>query len=146
MEIKVRAWHHKNKEFTYSTLSEIWENGFRVCESSRINFFPCHYDKSGHFLHDSVFRGFKKSCWIPSHAEWELFTGIQDKNGKEVYAGDVLRRHSHEDCFVVEWNVMNARFVLTRICEIPEIGQAIGFLSVCEIIGNIHENPELIGG
>jgi hypothetical protein len=73
------------------------------------------------------------------------FTGLLDKNGKEIYEGDIVQYENQNsmalDTSVVEW-VENYH---------PKIGDygISGFLvkclpDQCEIIGNIYENPELI--
>ncbi len=62
------------------------------------------------------------------------FTGLLDKNGKEVYEGDILREVNN--ALVVEWH--NTGFW----CEAGD-GSWI-MPSNFEIIGNIYENPELI--
>lgn len=59
------------------------------------------------------------------------FTGLLDKNGKEIYEGDILRGlgkvYFHQGKFCVEY------------------GEEWGWISKnAEIIGNIYENPELL--
>lgn len=54
------------------------------------------------------------------------FTGLTDKNGKEIYEGDII---SHDlGTGVIEW--YNARFNIQDHDEV-------------EVIGNIYENTEL---
>ena len=79
------------------------------------------------------------------HYEWfavdlgivEQCTGLKDRNGKLIYEGDIVREISkrepeyEEYITAVEWN--NCGFNLYREDEYD-------FL----IIGNIHENPELL--
>jgi uncharacterized phage protein (TIGR01671 family) len=76
----------------------------------------------------------------------EQCTGLKDKNGKLIYEGDILfvpegwcgdyfRTQKHID---VEW-----------IEDPDEVGFFVSFpngvkYSDCEVIGNIHENPELL--
>ncbi len=75
------------------------------------------------------------------------FTGLKDKNGKEIYEGDLLLVRLQDygcpkvDVFQVIWNTTNARFKLT-----DRNGDPWGFddTNSMEVIGNIYENPELL--
>ena len=76
----------------------------------------------------------------------EQYTGIKDKNGEMVYEGDiVLDCYDGDDAFIVEWDKDTASFVLTDTEHILNVS----FDIFCpdkdlEIIGNIHENKELL--
>ena len=64
------------------------------------------------------------------------FTGLHDKNGKEIYEGDILRFENLPDLDIVEatdggWN---------PFIDSMETDGAWHY----EVIGNIYENPELL--
>ena len=79
----------------------------------------------------------------------EQYTGLKDKNGKEIYEGDIIRE---------KWFDEDARRGENRVgkCEYFTDGFVCWFVggrfiqlgmlvsSHIEVIGNIHENPELL--
>jgi len=76
-----------------------------------------------------------------------MFTGLVDKNGVEIYEGDVMHWDSHWGWYVGYENGAFRRIPLNDIQRINwrhHTLQQEG-LDTWEIIGNIHENPELIG-
>ena len=93
----------------------------------------------------------------------EQFTGLHDKNGREVYEGDVLLCESNFNGFyvcVINYNEKEARYALTKYGGSKDrdyrdsnihgcypfgfSGSSINCPSRIEIIGNIHENSELL--
>lgn len=62
------------------------------------------------------------------------YTGLRDKNGKEIYEGDIINNS------VVYWSDQWAMFSVKG----EGIGALIRFADDYEIQGNIYENPELV--
>jgi len=67
------------------------------------------------------------------------YTGLKDKNGQEIYEGDILKfntKGGNEMIYEVKWR--GKGFKPTRMSEDNQ--------EEIEIIGNIYENPELLSG
>ena len=80
------------------------------------------------------------------------YIGLTDKNGKKIFEGDIVKHYNH--CDIKEYSEDIGRvFYYTETCrflrtsklfpdECPEIYSSCEY----EVIGNIYDNPELIGG
>lgn len=66
----------------------------------------------------------------------EQYTGLKDKNGKEIYEGDIVYSEHFGQTEEIKW--MGNGFWINNG------NQGIHLPSVLKIIGNIHENPDLL--
>ena len=75
--------------------------------------------------------------------DWKLmqYTGLKDKNGKEIYEGDIVQ-HTNGWTGVIIWNQDDCAFISESIHDKKETAWLAE--DIQEIIGNIYENPELL--
>lgn len=72
------------------------------------------------------------------------FTGLTDKDGKKIFEGDIVEiSHDAYSGARGEAFFKNGSFMLKNVSDVLSL---YGFLPWCEVIGNIHDNPELLGG
>jgi uncharacterized phage protein (TIGR01671 family) len=113
-EIKFRAWDERRKDMYY------------------INDFYW-FEEEG--VHDSNGEG--------HYANYILmqYTGLKDRNGKDIYEGDIIRDN---DGFL--WVVyFEDGIYCAKGGEFETIEYLIEFCPEwCEVIGNIYKNPELL--
>jgi len=68
------------------------------------------------------------------------FTGLVDKNGKDIYEGDILRdKDEHINVGQVGFELGSFYCTCSMGCDFYKWAYRYG-----EVIGNVHENPELL--
>lgn len=72
------------------------------------------------------------------------FTGLTDKNGKKIFEGDICRIHNLLYKVEFKYSCWWLTILSSKVYCCPAFNSHCG--ASCEIIGNIHDNPELLGG
>ena len=123
-ENKYRAWNRKTKKMQYFTLNTLLEGYGDDCTCTPDNEEP----------------------WVnPMWQPIMQYTGLKDKNSKEIYVGDVLKWRGYEVANGKQIRPLRTWEVQDNYQRLFQIENIIRDNGTLEIIGNIHENPELRG-
>ena len=135
-EIKFRAWDESQK---------VMHNEFQFVKSGNDGndwiLFTSHKQPI------SDYEVWTKNPYFAQQLKIMQFTGLLDKNGKEIYEGDIIRDGLSPS--VVEFKShTNTSYGHGDSNTTQYLGYAFHFwasgLGAVEVIGNVHENPELI--
>lgn len=131
MNVKYRIWCKSNQEWEKDEIA-ILSNG-NILHLSTARRFPCMVKKDIHII--------------------QVYTGLKDKNKKEIYEGDILNPNLREVIFKTNvkcGSVFNCAGFYTH-CHRQNRPEMLGLWTfgqtqaeVSEVIGNIFENPELL--
>ena len=123
-EIKFRAWSRGRKEMGEVRILDL------VCEIVQVKI-------------ENVY-----GMWNFEYIELLEFTGLQDKNNKDIYEGDILKyKYMFQDKMStseVVWNDERNGFYLYSEREEEFFVLETELKKQFEVIGNIYENSELL--
>ena len=113
--------------------------GFRVWS----NYWNKYATEAELYMDGSVDAIFEDDDGVPHHENTDLVvefkTGLKDKNGKEIYEGDIVKCGAYSGKPIV---FEEGRYWLGE--EPDDLFASSVHFSNIEVIGNVHENPELL--
>lgn len=135
-ETQFRAKRRDNKEFVYGSLLEIGDQKYIVPNDAGRG-YPDEPNCSPLALYN----------WFEvDPATVGQYTGLKDKNGKDIYDDDVIKNHQ-ADVNVVHWfgNGWHYKNYHAEAISLDDTISVYDWTTTKhEVIGNIHENPELL--
>lgn len=156
-EIKFRAWDKDTKHMVYSDGRDSKERPMDYDFEVNREGVQCWWSED----YDDKFGYPATNCGYLDNIM--QYTGLKDKNGREIYEGDILRGfkypylsdENHNYFAEVYWcdNVHAFGIYAIKDPNTKVRGISAGFTELMEdwnrddweVIGNIYENPELIG-
>ncbi|GED14833.1 YopX family protein [Aneurinibacillus migulanus] len=124
-EIKFRAWDKQEKEMFMPDTENNNEIFFAGFVNGVLRCSESQYDEDDDFI-------------------LMQYTGLKDKNGKDIYEGDLVNNEDNETAVII---YETGSFLLQYPDSPLDFDSLFDFQDDrLEIIGNIYQNPELLEG
>ena len=123
---KFRVWDKQDGCYAYSNNSDV---------------DILYIETDGELTYGVYSNDYEDMIYIPeSEVIIEQCTGLKDRNGRLIYENDLIK--IDDDVAVINWSDYYARFMLESLEDIFDFETT--YAEECEVIGNIHENKELL--
>lgn len=134
----------------------VWHEGFYVCHNGKSH---------------AIYTGYAEVDCGEYYPQWFTvdpstvgqYTGLTDKNGKNIFEGDIVHCYGKDSIRAYDWKAVvefgnpNSTYSwgwqlkpITDVDGNPDIllwVEMSDYMDIyCEVIGNIHDNPELLEG
>lgn len=129
-ELKFRVWDKANNRYLRRDSTGIDNLG------NIIDFENCDEDDWG--VHNVRILG-KNDMGFTT----EQYTGLHDKNGRKIYKGDIVAEHNGDIIGTIVQHP-SGEWQIAWVGIFGGVSKLYNHRDWCEVIGDIHNNPELL--